>query len=423
MVTVEEAKRLIRANVAPVAAEATALLAALGRIVASPVTAPMALPPFDNSAMDGCAVRTADLAGAGGATLTLPVVGTIAAGASDVPALGAGQAMRIMTGAPLPTGADAVVPWEEADDAGDAVTLPARVTPGSHVRRAGEDVARGARVIEPGQPLRAARIALLAALGRSTAIVFAPLRVAIVTTGNELAEPGTPLAPGQIYDSNAYALMAAVAEAGGQPLRVKAAGDDPEDVKRALRWALSCDVVITSGGVSKGDFDFVGHTLATMGRVHFTEVAQQPGKPFTFATVRGRPVFALPGNPVAAAVSFEVYIRPALRRMMGHVAQERPRVLAIASEAYDKRLGREVFLRAKVRKAGPAYHARLAGAQGSAMLGAMAAANALVIVPADSHGFQPGDLLETMLLEPPELCGMACLPVGATGEAPALVGG
>lgn len=423
MVTVEEARRLIAAHVSPVAAETTPILQALGRIVASPLVAPMALPPFDNSAMDGFAVRTADLAGAAGMAVMLPVVGTVAAGARQVPPLPSGRAMRIMTGAPLPAGADAVVPWEEANEADGLVALPTRVAAGQHVRREGEDIQRGSRVLEPGQPLNAPRIALLAALGRATAIVYAPLRVAIVSTGNELVEPGLPLAAGQIYDSNAYALIAAVAEAGGQPLRVKAAGDDPDEVKRALAKALCCDVVITTGGVSKGDFDHVGDTLASLGRVHFREVAQQPGKPFTFATVRGKPVFALPGNPVAAGVCFEVFIRPALRRMMGHSSQERPRVLAVAAEPFEKRLGRETFLRAKIAKNGPVYHARLAGPQGSAMMGSLAAANALMVVPADSRGFRAGDLVETILLEPPELCGMACLPIGAPSEAPVASGG
>ncbi len=417
MVTVEEARHLIATHVSPVAVETTPILAALGRVVASPVVAPIALPPFDNSAMDGFAVRAADLVGAAGMAVILPVAGTVAAGSRLVPPLPPGRAMRIMTGAPLPAGADAVVPWEEASEADGQVSLPTRVQAGAHVRRAGEDVARGARVLEAGQPLNASRIALLAALGRATAIVYAPLRVAIVSTGDELAEPGTPLAAGQIYDSNAYALMAAVAEAGGQPLRVKAASDDPDEIKRALARALCCDVVITTGGVSKGDFDHVGETLASLGRVHFKEVAQQPGKPFTFATIRGKPVFGLPGNPVAAAVCFEVYIRPALRRMMGHTSQERPRVLAIAAEPYEKRMGRQVFLRAKIAKSGPVYHARLAGPQGSAMMGAMAAANGLVVVPADSRGFRPGDLVETILLEPPELCGMACLAIGAPSDA------
>lgn len=423
MVTVEEARRLIATHVSPVAAETTPILGALGRIVASPVVAPIALPPFDNSAMDGFAVRSADLGGASGMAVMLPVVGTIAAGARNVPALQPGQAMRIMTGAPLPPGADAVVPWEEAAEAEGQVSLPTRVEPGAHVRRAGEDVARGSRVLEAGQPLNASRIALLAALGRATALVYAPLRVAVLTTGDELAEPGTPLAAGQIYDSNAYAMMAAIAEAGGQPLRVKAASDDPDEIKRALSRALVCDVVITTGGVSKGDFDHVGETLAALGRVHFKEVAQQPGKPFMFATIRGKPVFGLPGNPVAAAVCFEVYIRPALRRMMGHSAQERPHVLAVAADAYEKRMGRQVFLRAKIVKTGSVYHARLAGDQGSAMMGAMAAANSLMIVPADSRGFKAGDLIETILLEPPELCGMACLPLGAPADAPVATGG
>jgi molybdopterin molybdotransferase len=421
MVSVEEARRLIHAHVAPVAAEALPLLEAFGRVVASPVTAPMALPPVDLAEADGFAVRAADLAGASGAAVTLPLAGAIAAGTGPTPLLPPGHAMRIVAGAPMPAGADAVVPWEEAGEPGARISLPAGRRPDPHVQRAGTDVATGARVLEPGQPLNAPRIALLAALGRTTAIVYAPLRVAVVTIGGHLAEPGTPLAPGQAYDGNAYALMAALAEAGAHPVRIRCEGDDPEEIKRALRRALVGDVVVTIGGLSAGEYDQIGPALADLGRVHFAEVAQDPGQAFSFATVRGTPVFALPARPVAAALCLEVFVRPALRRMMGHASQERPRVMATVGEPFPKRAGRDAWLRACVTKAGSTYHARALGPAASA-LGTLAAANAILHVPAASQGYQPGDLVETMLLEAPELCGMACLPVGGPAELPMAAG-
>ena len=418
MVSVDQARQLIAAHVSPVAAETTPLLASLGRVLASPVIAAIPLPPFDASLVDGFAVRSADLVGAAGMAIMLPLAAAVAAGARPVPPLVRGQAMRIGAGAPLPEGADAIVATDETTEGDGLVTLPAGVPAGKNLRRTGEDVARGARVLEAGQPLNASRIALLAALGREAAIVYAPLRVAILTTGDELVEPGTPLAAGQIYDGNGYALMAAIAEAGGHPLRGRATPDDPESLKQALARGLGCDVVITTGGVGDGHFDHMAATIAALGKVHFAGVAQQPGRAFLFATVRGKPVFALPGDPVAAAICFELYIRPALRLMMGHSSQERPRVLAVALEPYAQRPGRTTFLRARVRKSDATYHVGLVGPATDPRLGALASANALVIVPPESQGFQLGDLVQTLLLEPPELCGMACLPLGVGGRVP-----
>ena len=419
MIHVEEARRRIAAHVGPVAAEATPLLAALGRVLASPVVAGGALPPFDACALDGYAVRAADVAGAAGMGLVLPLAGAVAAGAAVVPALPPHQALRVAAGAPLPAGADAVVPLALADEAEGWVSLPTGARAGAGVRRAGEDVARGATVLPAGRTLTAARIALLASLGRETAIVFAPLRVGILSIGDELAEPGGFLRPGQVYDANGLALMAAVAEAGGHPLRACATGDDREEVRRALGRGLGCDVVITTGGLGEGAHDHLADVLADIGRVHVKGVAQSPGEGFMFATVRGTPVFALPGDPVAAAVCFELYLRPALRLMMGHEAQDRPCVRAMALDEHVRRPGRTAFLRARVRKAGATYHAALLDGAADPRLGAVAEANALVIVPPEAKGFARGELVQAMLLEAPELCGMACEPVGLGGRVAA----
>lgn len=416
MISVEEARRLIQAQVAPVAAQAMPLLAAMGRVVASPVTATFPLPPFDTSDVAGFAVCSADLAGTKGAAVALPIAPAQVGRPGRLPGLKPGHAARVAAGMPLPAGADAVVPWDEAGEPGLTVSLPAAVEAGARVRRAGDDVPRGARILEAGQTLTASRVALLASLGRATALVYAPLRVAVVTT-DDLAEPGTSVVPGKCFDGNAYALMAAVVEAGGQPFHIRALDDGGEPLERALPRALQCDVVIVSGGSSRAGFARLAALLTGSGQVYFTEVAQQPGKAFLFATVRGTPVFAMSGDPIATALGFDLYIRPALRRMMGHASQDRPRVLAIASETWQKPVGRQAFLRALVRKAGPAYHVRLAGPPGAGILSPAATANAWLVVPAACAGFAPGDVLETMLLEAPELCGMACLPVGRPEDA------
>lgn len=405
MLSVEDARRAIAAHVAVVAVEQLPLLAAIGRVVASPVVAPIALPPFDQALADGWAVRAADLAGAAGMAVMLPA-------APAGPDLPAGRAMRIDRGAPLPAGADAVVPAAAAGDARGHVTLPTCVPAGALVRRAGADVARGAPVLEAGQPLNASRVALLAALGRAGVLVYAPLRVALLTIGGDLAEPGGPLGPGQVYDGRTYAVMAAIAEAGGQPERFRAAAD-AEDVRRALHRAASHDVVVAIGGEAA-----LADALAGLGRVRVPGVAMAPGRSFAFATVRGRPLFGLPGDPAGAAIAFEILVRPALRRMMGHASQERPRVHAVVADDHEGTPGREAYLRARITKAGPTYRVRLLGPQGVASLGDLAAANALVVAGSDGLGFRAGDVVEAVLLEAPELCGMACLPVGLSAPRP-----
>ncbi|HEY9898514.1 MAG TPA: gephyrin-like molybdotransferase Glp [Pantanalinema sp.] len=399
MIPVEAARSLILEAVGPTPTEPTPLLAALGRALAEDVRAATAHPPFDNSSMDGYAVRAADLAPASEANpVWLPVVGEVAAGCGEPPTVGPGEACRIMTGAILPPGADAVVMVEETREENGQVRFARPCRPGQSVRRAGEDLAPGALVLEAGTALNAARLGLLAGVGRSHVPTHRAPRVAILTTGDELVQPGEPLGPGQIYASNAISLAGMVMEAGAVPVPVGVARDDREETRRMVEEALACDALITSGGVSMGRFDHVSEVLAAMGTVHFDRVAQQPGKPFTFATLAGKPVFGLPGNPASALVCFTCYVRPALRKMMGHRDLEGRRVRAKLDEAIRKPAGKTAFLRAVIESGPDGYRARLTGSQSSGMMTSMARANALLVIPAERDGAQAGEAFEALLL-------------------------
>ncbi|MNR93038.1 Molybdopterin molybdenumtransferase [compost metagenome] len=400
MITVAEARSRILRDAAPGPVEPTTLLRALGKVLAEPVMAPLGLPPFDNSAMDGFAVRSQELAGVAAAgAVDLPVSMEVVAGCGRFRELAPGTACRIMTGGPIPPGADAVVPVEEAWEEAGRVTFRKAVSPGTHIRRAGEDFQAGDRLLEPGMVLTPARIALLAGVGMVEVKVHAAPRVAILTSGDELVPPGQALRPGQIYDSNAYAMAAMVSEAGGIPVRMGVIRDERDATWRQLADAASYDVILTSGGVSMGRYDFIGEILQRHGDLHFDRVAQQPGKPFTYATLGGKPVFALPGNPVSTLVCFEVYVRPVIRRMSGLREIDRPRVWARMGETFAKKPGRQAFLRAILERTPDGVMARLAGAQGSAILSAMARANALVIVPAEASGLAEGEQVEALALD------------------------
>lgn len=410
MVSVADAYATVMARAQALPAERLPLLMTLGRTLAGPVAASVALPPFDNAAMDGYAVRAADLA-------SVPARLRVAAEARAgmvAPPLRPGKACRVMTGAPLPAGADAVVKQEDVLVERGYVTFHQHVAAGEHVRRAGEDVAAGQVVLAPGHVIDAGAIALLAGLGRAQVSVHALPRVAVLTSGDELAEPGRRLAPGMIYNSNAYALMALVMEAGGAPTRLPVARDDRTKTRRALREALDYDVVITTGGVSVGRYDFVGEAIAAAAEVHFAAVAQQPGKPFMFATAGTTAIFGLPGNPGAAMLCAELYVRPYLRALLGRPERLRPRVAAVACGSFTKKPGREAFVRAVVTRCGDRYEACLADGSGPGALRPLALANALLVVPAASTGFAAGEAVEAMLLDPPVLCRMAC---GSSADA------
>ena len=437
MLSLEDAVERILQGCVPLPAVTLPLDAALGQVLAVPVVAATSLPPWDNSAMDGFAVRSADVAGASDARpVRLRVTGEVAAGHEPAHAVEAGTAMRITTGAMVPPGADAVVPVEDTDAPAGVADLPAAVAirvpaeRGANVRRAGDDVRRGDRVLEPGRLVGPAAIALAAAAGAATFEVHRRPRVGILATGDELTPPGEPLGPGRIHDSNSTALLAQARSAGATATSFGIAPDDPAILRARLAAAIAAsDVVVLSGGVSVGAHDHVRDAFEALGEVAFWRVAIQPGKPLAFGrTTAGRggehaggdradadrPValFGLPGNPVSAFVTFELFVRPLLRVLLGHVppagtlvphaAAARRRVTARLAAPVTKSPGRRAFLRVMLEP-DPSEPGRLlarpAGGQGSHVLSALAAADGLAVVPESVSGLPAGDEVEVWVLE------------------------
>ncbi|MGW2418042.1 molybdotransferase-like divisome protein Glp [Streptomyces sp. NPDC001709] len=402
------------------------LLDAQGCVLVDDVTVPVSLPPFDNSSMDGYAVRVADVAGATEEfPAVLEVVGDVAAGAADLVRVGPGQAARIMTGAPLPPGAEAVVPVEWTDGglgegpvsgmrarslapegAAGQVRVHRPAEARAHVRAKGSDVKAGDRALEAGTILGPPQIALLAAIGRGTVRVRPRPRVVVLSTGSELVQPGEQLAGGQIYDSNSFALTAAARDAGAIAYRVGAVADDAETLRSTIEDQLvRADLMVTTGGVSVGAYDVVKEALSHVGDedeagggVEFRKLAMQPGKPQGFGTIGPdhTPLLALPGNPVSSYVSFELFVRPAIRALMGLPDLHRPRVRATlrADEALRSPKGRRQFLRGVY---GEGEVAPVGGA-GSHLVAALAHADALIVVPEDVESVEPGAEVEVVLL-------------------------
>lgn len=360
-----------------------------GLALAEPVTAPLPLPPFDNSGMDGYAVRAADIAGAGpGTPVCLPVPEDIPAGRTDSPELKPQTAHRIMTGAPVPPGADAVVPVELTDAGRHQVQVFAPRNPGDSVRRAGGDVAAGAEVLAAGVVLGPAQIGVAAAVGCSELPVHRRVRALVLSTGSELVVPGEPLQHGQIYESNGAMLAAAVREAGGEAELMHFVPDDVAALERALTARLEgIDLLVTSGGVSAGAYEVVKSAMSGHG-VEFGKVAMQPGGPQGAGRYRGVPVATLPGNPVSSSVSFEIFVRPALRAAMGLPAQ-RPRVSARLAEPLESPEGRRQFRRGTLDRA--AGTVALVGGPASHLLAALARADCLIDVPEPVTRLQAGD--------------------------------
>ncbi|MBO3751489.1 molybdopterin molybdotransferase MoeA [Streptosporangiaceae bacterium NEAU-GS5] len=385
----------ILAAVRPSAPLEAELERAHGALLAEDVTAPVALPPFDNSAMDGYAVRAEDVANA---PVTLPVTDDVAAGDQERRTVEPGFVARIMTGAPLPAGADAVVPVELTDGGIERVVIHRSVPAGNAIRRTGEDVGVGDVVLSAGTALGAPQIGILAGVGRRHVLVRPRPRVAVLSTGSELAEPGTPLRYGQIWESNSYMLAAAVREAGADGFRAgSAVTDDPNEFLAVLDAQLSTvDAVITSGGVSMGAYEPVKEALAPLGRVKFEKVAMQPGMPQGFGLVGERdvPIFTLPGNPVSSFVSFVLFVRPALRLMQGLDAGPPETVKAITTARVSSPPGRRSYLRG-VLDGGLVTPVT---GQGSHQLAALAAANALMIVPEDVTELPEGSSVEVIPL-------------------------
>jgi len=391
-----EARAHVLDRVAVLPAVEVPLADALGAVTSDAVVSAEAVPPFPNSAMDGYAVRAADTAGA---PVDLKVVGMIAAGTAGDLAVGPGEAARIMTGAPMPEGADAIVLVERTRTEGDVVTIEITVEPGTSVRGTGEDVHAGDVVVGPGTVLTPGHLGVLASVGVDRVRVHRRPRVGVLSTGDELVESG-PLARGQIRDSNRPTLVALLRESGFEAVDLGVARDDEASVTDAIERAVAeCDAVLTSGGVSMGDLDYVKVVLDQIGEMRWMQIAIRPAKPFAFGTVRGVPVFGLPGNPVSSMVSFELFARPALRKMSGHTVLDRLVVPATSIDGIRRKVdGKTFFARVVASQADDgSWELRSAGGQGSHQLAAMAAANALAIVP-DGEGVAPGGLVPTMLL-------------------------
>ena len=399
MRTVDEHLAEVLSVVQPLAPLELSLLDAHGCILAEDVVAKGPVPSFDNASMDGYAVRVADLATV---PVNLPVTGDVAAGPASPLRVQPGLCVRIMTGAVMPAGADAVVPVEWTDGGVAQVRIDRRPDAGAYVRRAGEDVVAGEVVLTDGSHLGSAQVGLAAAVGRSRLLVRPRPRVVVVSTGSELVEPGAPLAAGQIPDSNSIALTAAAVEAGAIAYRVGIVPDDPRRLLATLEDQLvRADVLITSGGVSVGAYDVVKEVLSRIGTVGFHKVAMQPGMPQGFGTIgpESTPVFGLPGNPVSALVSFEAFVRPALRRMLGAQVIERPRVSARTTAELRSPVGKRSFLRVWVEVRDGARVVSPVSGPGSHLIAGMARANALAVVPEDVERVADGSPVEVMLLE------------------------
>jgi molybdenum cofactor synthesis domain-containing protein len=378
------------------------LAAAHGLVLAAAVSTTEDVPPFANTAMDGYAVRAADTVGASPDTpVRLQVVDDLAAGRAPDVAVSPGAAIRIMTGAPMPDGADAIVMVERTrrEPDGEGVFVEVEVPVGRHVRHAGGDLAAGQTVFEPGTRLRAGHIGVLASVGATTVRVFRRPRVGVLSTGDELVESG-PLAMGQIRDSNRPMLLALVREAGLDPIDLGTVRDDEDRIVALLEDAFErCDAVLTSGGVSVGDYDFVKAALDRFGSLEWRQVAIKPAKPLAFGVVRGVPVFGLPGNPVSSLVSFELFARPALFQMAGRTDRFRPEVLATAAHDFTRRPDGKLHLdRVLVRWEGDGYVVASTGDQSSNVLSATALANGLALLP-DGDGVAAGAPVRVMLLE------------------------
>jgi molybdenum cofactor synthesis domain-containing protein len=401
VIPLEDARRYVLDHTPVLPPVAVPPARALGLVTAEAVTSAEDVPPFANTAVDGYAVQAADTTGA---PVTLRVVGLLPAGAAPSTPVAAGEAVRIMTGAPVPPGADAIVMVEDTEPSDGVVRVQRSVGVGDAVRRAGSDVSAGQEVLPARTVLGPAHLGVLASIGRTDVMVWPAPRVGVLSTGDELVEGGAPLAPGQIRESNRSMLLALVAKAGAVPVDLGLVRDDEAAITAAVRDAAArCDAVVTSGGVSMGDYDLIKVVLDRIAEMQWMQIAIKPAKPFAFGTIRSGtrvvPVFGLPGNPVSSLVSFEVLARPALRKMMGQPAIDHPTVRAIADEGLPRHPdGKLHLVRTHGRfEADGRWHVRSTGEQGSHQLASTAAADGLALVP-DGDGVAPGGDVDVLLI-------------------------
>jgi molybdopterin molybdotransferase len=416
MISVEEALEKVLACVEVLKPERRPILDCLGQVLAEDVHSTIDIPPLDNSAMDGYALRAEDTREATESSPRyLVVVGEIAAGSMPTKEVEPGTAIRIMTGAPLPEGADAVVKFEDTDEVSHKsskehlshIGVLCQAKKGLNVRRRGEDIAKGHLILEKGKVLRPQEIGVLAALGHSTALVIRRPIVAILATGDELTSVDQPLAPGKIHDSNTYTIAAEVSRYGGIPKILGIGRDSVESLTEKIDAGLDADMLITSGGVSKGDYDIVKDVLAKRGEIGFWTVCMKPGKPLAFGVIKkvvGRkkrkvPHLGLPGNPVSSMITFEQFARPAILKMMGKKALAKPTIRAIIEDNIANTDGRRLFARVTVTRRGGQYRASLTGPQGSGILTSMAEADGLAVIPESSKGVKAGDMVEVQMLD------------------------
>jgi len=406
MISVEEALERMLDAIHPLPVIQLPLDEALGLVLAEDVIAQEDLPPFANSAMDGFALRSQDSQLQDGQPPRLRVTGGVAAGYVADHAVEAGTAMRIMTGAPVPEGADAVIQieltrYDGAESTWVEVLEP--VTPGNNIRPAGEDMQRGQTILQQGTALGPWEIGILATLGWATVPVIRQPQVAILGTGDEIIDIDLPLAPGKIRNSNSYLLEAAVKQAGARPVRLGVARDTVESLREKFSQAMNSDLIITSGGVSVGDFDLVKKIMAEQGEINFWRINMRPGKPVAFGQVGSTPLLGLPGNPVSAAVTFELFAHPILRKMLGHTSLHHPEVSAIVEDGVAERAQRRHYVRAHVAWHNGRFIARTTGNQGSNIMTSLRNANAFVIVPEGGVIIPPGGEAQALMLDWPEI--------------------
>jgi molybdopterin molybdotransferase len=402
MISADEALRIVLENVAPLGVERVPILATLGRVLAEEIHSPRDIPGFDNSAMDGYAVRAADIATASESNpVSLNVIETVGAGTMPARRVEPGTAIRTMTGAPIAAGADAIVQVERTRGSDSKVEILTAVESRGFIRPRGEDLREGELVMTVGKMLTGSDLGMLASLNRSMLDVYRKPQVAIVATGDELVDVDQIPIGAQIVNSSAYALAAAITEAGGHPTILKIARDTIEDTRERLSEAMRFDVVFSTGGVSVGQFDHVKGVMDELGmRTLFHGVAQKPGRPLKFAVMAGRPVFGLPGNPVSTMVCFYLYARPSLRKMAGHRKLGLPRIRVTCGADIKVANNLTEFVRVRLERTKGELYATPTGNQGSGILSSLSRADALLIGPANESLLKAGSSALALLLDP-----------------------